>query len=285
MEKRRILISTPVRGGISPRYLAGFIQVMKKHQPELDISHIFHSGTSVNFARNEICHYAIATDVREIVFIDDDMAWDITYWDRLISHVDLDIVAGLYCKKVPGPPFWLTNLAEGKEIDPKTGVCEVDEIATGFMKIRVDTVLKRMQEEYPEREYYAKFKKEGEKGPGDDGTAFEFFPMGVMGPRSPGARLLRIKEILSRPLPADDSDRGLHMLSLRLQEIEDACYDAQPPGNLFGEDYYFCRAARACGFKIHCDFGMPPVGHIGPATYPITPAMVGLDPDKTEVVT
>lgn len=283
MTKRKILIGTPIKAGVSAKFLSGFIEILRHSHPELDLDHCFHSGTAVNFARNEICHYARKIKARELVFIDEDMDFQLGHWTRLLSHTEVDIVAGLYPKKLPGRPFWLTNLQEGKEIDPVTGLCEVEEIATGFMKIRVDTVLERMAEEYPENEYYVRTHTAGLPPEGERATSHEFFPMGVMGPRSAGARLERVKLALEKS-PFDqgeiNSDMDRDDWIWLVEKIWLACYDEQLPGNLFGEDYSFCRRARAIGFKVHADFGMPPIGHIGPATYPITPDMVGLDPES-----
>lgn len=277
MTKRKILIGTPIKAGVSAKFLSGFIDILRHSHPELDLDHCFHSGTAVNFARNEICHYARKIKARELVFIDEDMDFQLGHWTRLLSHTEVDIVAGLYPKKIPGRPFWLTNLQEGKEIDPVTGLCEVEEIATGFMKIRVDTVLERMAEEYPENEYYVRTHTAGLPPEGERATSHEFFPMGVMGPRSAGARLERVKSLLGH---YNNPETTYPHAATILGAISEACYDEQLPGNLFGEDYSFCRRARAIGFKVHADFGMPPIGHIGPATYPITPDMVGLDPES-----
>ncbi len=277
--KRKILIGVPIKLNISNRWLTGFIQVFRNLRPDIIIDVCCLDGTSVNFARNDICHYAKKIKAREIVWVDEDMGWDLEAWNRIISFEDIDIVGHLYCKKLPGTPKWNVNLMAGKEIDPVTGLCEVEEIGCGFMKIRVDTVLAKMDLEYPENEYYVKTHTEGLPPEGERGTAFEYFPMGVMGPRSHGARLERVKMALERGF-----DQGeLEGQQLRppldvLEEIYRACYDEQLPGNLFGEDYGFCRRARAIGFKVYADFGAPPIGHIGPISFPITPEMVGLDP-------
>lgn len=277
--KRKILIATPIKGGISARYQGGFLEILRKKDPELELDYCFHEGTSINFARNECCHYAIKIGAREIVFIDEDMGfYHDEHWVRILSHVDVDIVAGLYCKKFGGDPTWLLNLKDGYEIDPKTGLCEVEEIACGFMKVRVDTVLTKMVAGFPELEYYVKFK--GENDPGDRNTCHEFFPMGVLGPRSHGARLERVKMELRRFVADQTKMNPVDVLA----NIEEACFDEQKPGNLFGEDYYFCRQARACGIKIHADFGMAPVPHIGRIPFPITPDMVGIDPKEHQAI-
>lgn len=269
MTKRKILIATPIKLGLSSSYMAGFVPTIQRQFPGVELEHCVLEGPSVNFARNEIAHYAMEISARELVFVDDDIGFTTDYFERLISHVDLDVVAGLYCKRKPGQPFYLTNLKKEAEIDPKTGLCEVEDIATGFMKIRVDTVFKTMMNRYPEREFYNK---------PEDGklmTAWEFFPMGVVGPRTAEARLAKIKALIYSMTSAQAKD-GLNLW----MKIDEFIHEQHEPGNLRGEDYYFCHLARECGFKIYADFGMPVVPHFGKVAYPITPDMVGLDPAK-----
>lgn len=45
-------------------------------------------------------------------------------------------------------------------------------------------------------------------------------------------------------------------------------------GVLLGEDYYFCRMARECGFKIYADWHAGIIPHFGSVSYPITQDMV-----------
>ena len=259
---RKVLIATPIKLGLTGTYMTGLIPTLLSKFPDVEVEHCILEGPSVNFARNECAHYAMKIGARELLFIDDDMGWTLDHFTRIISHADLDIVAGVYCKRRPGKPFWLMNTIPGKEIDPATGLLEVSEIATGFMKIRVDTVLEKMKQEYPDREYFDKPEE------GKPVTAWEFFPMGVRGGRSADARLKRVKQALARV--------DFHEGEFR-EAVWKACYDEQGTGTLFGEDYYFCQLARECGFRIYADFGMPIIPHVGEAAFPITSEMVGID--------
>lgn len=271
--RRKILIATPIKLGLGSDYMAGFVDTMRTQFPNVDVEFAVLEGPAVNLARNELAGYALEIKARELVFIDADIKWTAAHFARLISHVDLDIVGGIYCKKKPGRPFWLMNpkpggIAEGD-------VCEVDDIATGFMKIRVDTVFPAMQRKFPDLEFTSQ--------PPRPGTAWEFFPMGISGPRAPRERLDRVKEALkmlpSPQNPVETDREWKERLWAFAKAVDRACHDEQPPGLLRGEDYNFCHLARACGFKVYADFGMAILPHVGNVAYPITPDMVGVSGD------
>lgn len=263
---RKILIATPIKLGLTSSYMAGFVPTIQTAFPGVKLEHCVLEGNCVNFARNEIAHYARKIGAREIVFIDDDMGWTREHFARIISHVDYDVIGGLYCKRRPGAPFWLVNLKVGCEIDPATGIGEVEDVATGFMKIRVDTVLAKIAEKFPELEY------QNQPVDGKPVTAFEFFPMGIVGPRTPKARLDKIKAVLAGYRTKEwDYDTAINNIISAVEEPHEA-------GVLRGEDYFFCHLARDCGFKIYADFGGEIIPHVGKVAFPITPDMVGLDP-------
>jgi hypothetical protein len=261
---RKILIGTPVRLGLRAKYMAGLLPVMARAFPGVHLEHCIIESSTVNFARNEIAHYALELGADDLLFIDDDMGFTVDHFARIISH-DVDIVGGIYCKRQPGRPFWLMNIMDGEEIDEATGLCRVNDIATGFMKIRT-SVFRTMMKKFPEREYYNKPES------GKPQTAFEFFPMGIVGPRTAEAKLERIKLCIanSKTYCPDPAELIRHM--------ENLIDEPATPGDLRGEDYYFCHMARKCGLKIYADFGMSIIPHVGNIPFPILPDMVGLDP-------
>lgn len=266
MSTRKIVIATPIKLGLTSSYMAGFVPTIQTKFPGIELEHCILEGPAINFARNECAHYAQKIGAREIVFIDDDMGWNPQQFARLISHVDLDIVGLLYCKRRPGLPQYLVNLKEGCDPDPVTGLCEVNDMPTGFLKIRVDTVLPAIEKKYPEKEFYNK------PDEGKPVTSFEYFPMGIFGPRTAESRLAEIDSFLkNRHTYAGDDHEHLRC-------IENLIAAKHEPGTLRGEDYGFCELARTCGFKIYADFGGPIVPHLGKVQFPITPDMVGLDP-------
>lgn len=261
---RRILIGTPIKHtGVNSTYLNGLVPVLSRRFEGLELEVALLEGTCVTFARNELVHYAKEKKCQELVFVDSDAGFELHHFERLISHVDLDVVGGLYCKRKPGAPSWNVNLKEGCEVDPMTGLCEVEDIGTGFMKIRLDTVLPKLEKAYPFLQFGIH-----EKGQ-NPGTAWEYFRLGCEGPRTPESRLERIKNIVRNLITESPTSA--------LDAINHACFDEQPPSVLRGEDFFFCKMVRSVGLKVYADFGMAPVPHIGEIGFPITPDMVGLD--------
>lgn len=271
---RTIVIATPVKNGLDSNYMKGFVATTNRQFPGVKLEHAMIEGTLVNFNRNDLTHYAKSIGAREIVMVDSDMGWTDDHFARLILHENLDIVAGLYCKRKPGKPFWLMTPKTGEEVDPTTGLLEVEDAPTGFMKIRLDTVLPKIEAKFPHLEYHT-LEKDAH---GNLAKSWEYFPLGTHGPRTPAARLERVKNLMLKWNTNTLSESQL------LFRINDALYDEQPPGELRGEDYAFCALARACGIKIYVDFGMPIIPHIGQIPFPITQDMVGIHPDRGEVV-
>lgn len=267
---RKILLATPVRLGLDGSYMAGLVPSLVQRFTDIELHHAILEGTQIGFARSELVHHARSLGCREIVFIDSDMGWTLEHLLRLCSHIELDVVGALYCKRKPGAPAWLLNFKPGAEVDEKTGLCEVNDIATGFMKIRIDTVFPALEKAHPHLEFFNFQQNLASPKPG---TQWEFFPMGVEGPRTPASRLERIKALIRQTKKDGAIPHGGKFLNM----IEEACYDEQPPSTLRGEDYMFCKMARECGFKIYADLGMPIIPHIGKIGFPILPEDVGLD--------
>jgi len=170
---KRLLIATPLREGASSNYVQQLIPLIKNGVRGYDIHTLFIAGPSVNFARNEIAFYAMNEGFDELVQIDEDlMHWE-RYLPRLMSH-DVDIVAGVYCKKKVGKPFWLFTPKPGATAQPD-GLLEVTGVATGFLRTKVD-VLRKMFTHNPDNKFTAKAHE------GDPATVrYDWFRMGVMG--------------------------------------------------------------------------------------------------------
>ena len=273
--KRKILIGTPIKLGLTSTYITGFIEVMRAQLPDVTIEFCILEGPSVNLQRNEIAHYAKGIKAQDLVFIDADLKWTKEHFARLISHDQLDVVGALYCKKVIGPPQWTLNALPGGISEGD--LCEVADIATGFMKIKVDTVFPAIDKKFPDLQFrcYKEFKDVT-----GTGLAMEYFPMGVTGPRHPRNRLLRVKEVMDTLFKPDDpvtEDFRNRRMREVIGQIDDAITCELEPGMIRGEDFYFCHLAREAGCKVWADFGMPIIPHVGNVAYPITPEMVGVD--------
>lgn len=211
---RTVLIGCPVHRNLDPCFLPGLQAVLSNRYEGLEVKFQLVVGLPVNFARNWLAGYAKKIGAREILYVDSDMGWEEEDFVRICSHKDVDIVGNLYCRKKPGRPHYHVNLIPGAETDVETGLEEVEAIATGFLKIRVDTVFPAMEAKFPERAF------------DNAGGGFEYFPMGVV-------------------------DR-----------------------TLLGEDFFFCRLARECGFKVYADFGARIIPHFGTISFPVTADMV-----------
>ena len=253
---KRLLIATPLREGASSNYVQQLIPLIKNGVRGYDIHTLFIAGPSVNFARNEIAFYAMNEGFDELVQIDEDlMHWE-RYLPRLMSH-DVDIVAGVYCKKKVGKPFWLFTPKPGATAQPD-GLLEVTGVATGFLRTKVD-VLRKMFTHNPDNKFTAKAHE------GDPATVrYDWFRMGVMGKGTAEGRLDEIRAALSNPTTSVDDIRRI-------------ATEPREPGRLLGEDYFFCRDARRAGYRIFVDLGMGILPHIGNVAYPITKDMVTYD--------
>lgn len=253
---KRLLIATPLRDGASSNYVKELVPLIKNGIKGYDIHTLFIAGPSVNFARNEIAFYAMNEGFDELVQIDEDlMHWE-RYLPRLMSH-DVDIVAGVYCKKKTGKPFWLFTPKPGASAQPD-GLLEVNGVATGFLRTKVH-VLREMFDRFPDNKFTAKAHE------GDPTTIrYDWFQMGVIGKGTPAGRLEEIRTALGD-------------LNTTVEDIRRIATEPREPGRLLGEDYYFCRNARAAGFRIFVDLGMGILPHVGNISYPITKAMVTYD--------
>lgn len=255
MPDKRLLIATPLREGASSNYVKELVPLIKAGIPGYDIHTMFIHGPSVNFARNEIAFHAVNEGFDELVQVDEDLVHWSRYLPRLMSH-DVDIVAGVYCKKKIGKPTWLFTPKPGATVQPD-GLIEVNGVATGFLRTKVH-VLREMTVYNPDNQFAAKAHE------GDPTTIrYDWFPMGVVGSGTAAGRLDDIRLALKN--------------NLSMEDIRRIATEPRAPGRLLGEDYYFCREARRAGFRIFVDLGMGILPHIGNISYPITQAMVTYD--------
>lgn len=237
---KRILIATPIKNGTDENYMEGLMDVMMRHHPDREFLLSVIGGPSVNFARNDQVEYAYNHNCDEILFVDDDMKWNMQFVDRICSH-DVDIVGGIYSKRKPGPPFWLVCM-EDQARPREDGLCAAKRIATGFLRVKV-AVFRKLFEEMPDRHFTY-----------DGDLRCEYFPMGVIGTGTAEARLEEVRELLR----SGETD---------IAKITAAAFDRRPPGIMHGEDYYFCNLARKHGFTVWADTQCV-IRHLGLYPYP-----------------
>lgn len=164
---RRILIATPVHRAVEPPYLTGLHAVLSNRYDGIEVLFEMLAGPPVNFARNMFVKRARERGATEILFIDADMGWEEEDFVRICAHTEPAIVGVVYCRRQTGRQHYHVNLKDGCEIDEKTGLCEVNAIATGFLKVKMP-VFDAIEKKFPERAY------------DNEGGGFEWFPMGVV---------------------------------------------------------------------------------------------------------
>jgi hypothetical protein len=165
---KKILIATPVRSGVEPSYLNGLLGTLSTLK-DFHFTIAVTPSTYVNTARNNMVETAKDNNCEEIIFIDADMVdWGAAQIKRLLSH-DVDIVGGIYCKRKEGAPEWLLHYGLESKADAN-GLLEVNDIATGFLRIRMN-VFDALFDMMPERRF---------RNPGESRVKCEYFPMGVL---------------------------------------------------------------------------------------------------------
>lgn len=264
---RKIIIGTPFKGGASVNYIRFLVKSMRTKFPDREIDYVVSDSGSVAFARNEIAWQAESQNADAVAMVDEDMLGEPHHLDRLISHAE-PVVAGIYCKRNAGKPYWLFVPRTGAEIRAD-GLLESVRLATGFMLIRTE-VFRKFRDVFPERVFEC---KDAEADPISE--RIEAFPSGLVGPGTAEGRLESIRELL---YGWDVTDHSSSITHLR-DKLITAASGKRGPNHLRGEDYYFSKLAIKAGFKIYADTKLV-LGHIGNISFPVTPEMVGIGPDK-----
>lgn len=97
----------------------------------------------IHAARNEMAREFLASDYTDLVFIDDDMGWEVGGLLQMLSR-DVDVV-GAICPRRKDPIEWNVNLLrgpDGQRIE-RDGLLECAYIGTALLRIR-RTALERM---------------------------------------------------------------------------------------------------------------------------------------------
>ena len=101
--------------------------------------------------RNQYLMHFIQSGADDLVFIDDDMAWEVGALERLLSH-PVDLVGGVYPKRQDKLTYPCKRLP-GAELDRATGLLEMRYLPTGFLRITRACAL-RMVEAFKDRVYH-----------------------------------------------------------------------------------------------------------------------------------
>jgi len=246
---KRVLVSTATKSGVKAYWMEGAMSVTLHPIPGHEVTFsIEDTHQAINLSRNVMAHEALSKGYDIHVMIDADHPWGGADLERILSHQE-PIVSALYCKKAPGDPVWVGLKAKTNE-KREDGLVEAAYIPTGFLKVDV-SVYKTLQERFPDRKYVYTDDN------GKDFECFEWFPIGLVGPNTPEARLAGIRK-LCKDVEYIDSAFALEVLDGTRPE----------PNRLLGEDYFFSHLCRKTGYKLWIDTQLL-VYHMGQAPYPI----------------
>ena len=248
---KKILVASPVRGGLSPAYVRATIALLNstlcrgKDAPYA-IDFAWTSGTSVAMARDEIANLFLKRGDDELVFWDIDLGVNdpqmmVSMFNRLLSH-DVDIVGGAYVGHGFPSKFHGAAHDTNQTILPN-GLIKMAQIPLGFSKTKKE-VFHKIKSAYPYLEYV--FKETEMEAP--KAGMFEFFPNGVVGPNTGQGKVDRIRKIMGKW-----DDGAIFDPEIAL-EIKSIIYDSNYSENvMLGEDFYFCRLAREAGVELFID--------------------------------
>lgn len=269
---KRCLIASPGRHNLGLHYITLFESLIRQGVPGWSFEYLVEGANSaLNVARNLLAQAAVKGNFDRVLFLDTDHPATLEHVTRILSHdhEQYPIVSGLYAMKRPGKPFFLGIKAKGAKPDAHH-LLRADFLPTGFLSVSV-SALRKIAETHPEREFYV---QDDVLVPGPRQTRqtmFEWFPIGVKGPRTAEARLKRVREIIRRDTAVGVSNHDT------LLAICAAVDRPHPPGNLLGEDYYFARLATEAGIPMYMDTGCL-VPHLGQIPFPLTdPSLIAKD--------
>lgn len=250
MTPERILLVTPLKGGLSPEYVVNLIAVLRSNSKGRYLwEWQIRTGTSVALARNELVVPVVVGKFDRCVFWDADVGdtdpnMMMAMFYRLLSH-DVDVVAAAYVART------LKSYFHGGKVEGAmpnaNGLMAMQQMPLGFSAIRTRAFTKIM-EKFPERRYLMKQPEDSELPP----NMFEFFPTGICGPCTGDGKVARIKDALLIRTKAGgiNHDADQDLIESVHKIINDTAYETN---YMLGEDFYFCKLAREAGVNLWLD--------------------------------
>ena len=255
---QKILVATPVKGGLSTEYALAMISLMIWKQTNYSFQLAMTKGTSVAMARCELAKLALDGNFDKMVFLDKDLGPResnkmLSMFARLISH-DVDIVGCPYVGHNINSKFH--GATDSTHIRPD-GLQEMEQIPIGFSCTKV-SALRTIMKAHPHLEYVMKQTDDAVPSP----KMFEFFPNGIVGPTTGQGKIARLRAIVGK---------SPTVASIELMEqIAAIVYDDNYSRNyMMGEDYFFCMLARTAGLKLYIDNQMV-MPHLSEVRLPAT---------------
>ena len=270
MVKRRLLIASPAKGGLPPAYFALHDMLSRNPIPGWEIEWLVECANSLlNISRNIIANEALKKGT-ELLALDTDHPLPWGHVERVLSH-DLErypIVSALYCIKRPGDPFWLGIRERGAKED-ENGLMPAAFLPTGCLRIS-NAALKQIVEFHKDREVY--IQDDNLLPPNTtptNGTMVELFPYGVCGPRTPAARMRRVRKAMESIVAGGVARATRPQKDEALQQIINALTNEEEPGFLLGDDFFMSLLAKQAGVPMFIDTHCV-IPHTGPINYPLT---------------
>lgn len=134
---RRVLIATPTyTGDVNMRYTVALLNTMRQAMLRgIDIQVSYTAGDAlVQKSRNYLLTCAINNNCDDLIFIDDDIEWDPEWIFKMLEY-PVDVVGGVYRKKIDDAEIYAVRLLEPIEGDSRTGLMKVEGLATGFLRL------------------------------------------------------------------------------------------------------------------------------------------------------
>lgn len=128
------------------RFLSSIMKLVGCGAFKLSLSSVSSGG--VHKARNQLAwEFMTQSDAEWYFSVDSDIEFLPEHLQKLMSR-NLGVVGGMYCHK-NGETKWCARTILGKEVDPQTGLQEVNATGTGFLLVKRE-VFEKIRETQPE---------------------------------------------------------------------------------------------------------------------------------------